>query len=338
MKAERSIVIEVTRGAQVESRHQVDVVVSDSDGAVLKAFGDAERSIFPRSAIKALQALPLVESGAAEAFGFEPQHLSLACASHLGETIHTDTAGEMLAAAGLDATCLECGVQFPAHPRDIRNLALKGIEAGPVHNNCSGKHSGFLASAVHQGLKTENYVSFSHPVQREIAAVLEEVTGSAHREENHGIDGCSIPTYAIPLKSLATAFARFGTGRDNSALRSQAMLNLRDACMAHPEMVGGTDAFDTLIMTAMQGRLFTKTGAEGVFTAAIPELGLGFALKCLDGTTRAAEVACAATALDLFLESDSELSQTELTTLKRLTNPSVKSRRGAIAGEVRIAS
>ncbi len=337
MNSTSSLVVEITRGNAVESRHKVDAVIADAEGSRVRIYGDADRETYPRSSVKALQALPLVESGAADKFGFEPRHLALACASHQGEKIHTETAGEILLAAGLTVTCLECGAQMPAKPEDIQQLAREVVPVSAIHNNCSGKHSGFLAFAVQEGFETSGYVKIDHPVQKEIAGTLEAMTGAKHGEDNHGIDGCSIPTYRIPLENLANAYAKFGVGDDVNPARSTAILRLRDACMAHPEMVAGTDAFDTRIMTALKGRVLTKTGAEGVFTVAIPELGLGMAIKCHDGTTRAAEAACATLIQNAFLESESELSQTELTALKTLATPTVENRIGLKVGEVNVA-
>ncbi len=336
-----SLLIEVTRGHDafqyLESVHKVDAVVCDANGRIVAAFGDPERGVFPRSANKALQALALVESGAADKFGFEPRHLALACSSHNGEKFQTDGAAEMLSATGLDQTCLECGVQLPYHPRDIGELAASGKFATAIHNNCSGKHSGFLAFAAHQGIDPAGYVKFGHKVQREIAGILESVTGAKHGENNYGIDGCSIPTYEIPLQNLATAYAKLATGEGGGDLRNKAMNRLRNACIAHPEMVAGTGRFDTNFMKAMGNRVFTKTGAEGVFTVAIPELGFGAAMKCHDGTTRAAEVACASLVESLLEASELGLSETEHKALKGFTNPELRNWNGIKVGEVRLA-
>ena len=336
MKSNQPLIVEALRGGRMESLHAVDVVVASADGSIAAIHGDGERGVFPRSAIKALQALPLVESGAADRFGFMPAHLALACASHNGEPVHTQAAGEMLAAAGLSQTCLECGAQLPHHAADHEALVKAGEPVTAIHNNCSGKHSGFLAFAAQQGFEPAGYVTFAHPVQKEIAGVLETVTGARHGEDNHGIDGCSIPTYEIPLANLARAYARFSIGEDEGRARSAAMLRLRDACMAHPDMVAGSGRFDTAIMQAMPGRVFTKTGAEGVFTIAIPELALGVALKCRDGATRAAEVACAFLIESLLEEAESELSQDECNALKRLANPVLKNRNGIEVGSLRM--
>lgn len=340
MKSNPALAIEVTRGnsnqQHVESVHKIDIVIADAFGKAVETWGDADRSLFPRSAIKALQAIPLIESGAADAYAFEPKHLALACSSHNGEPFHTDAVHEMLTAAGIEDTCLECGAQLPYHPRDTQRLVKDGIPVTAVHNNCSGKHSGFLALAKHQGISTENYVKHGHPVQSQIAGVLETVTGAKHGSDNYGIDGCSIPTYEIPLQNLATAYAKLGAGEGSGKERTKAMTRLRDACMAHSEMVAGTGRFDTMLMSALDNRVFTKTGAEGVFTLAVPELGLGAALKCRDGTTRAAEVACAFVIESLLKANDSKLSDSQTTALKRLVNPDLLNHNKIKVGEVRV--
>lgn len=286
-------VVEASRGGRCESRHLVDIVVADAAGAIHSVWGKQDQPVFPRSAIKALQALPLIESGAADAYSYEPHHIALSCASHNGEDKHVAMAAQMLERASLEPDCLECGAQPPFLQADCDRLALAHQEPQAIHNNCSGKHSGFLAFATHTGLPTSGYIELNHPVQREVAGVLSEITGVPHREENHGIDGCSIPTFAIPLENLAIAFARLGVGEGGGPKRSAAMARVRKACVAHPDMVAGTGRFDTDFMEAMQGKVFTKTGAEGVFTAALTGTGLGIALKCHDGATRAAETAIA---------------------------------------------
>ncbi len=333
MKIHPPKIVEATRGPLIESRHEVDIVVADAAGTIHSVFGDKDRPVFPRSANKALQALALVESGAAQQFGFTDRHLALACASHNGEERHTQAAGEMLALSGLDATCLECGAHWPKRHEDQVRLIEAGHSPGAIHNNCSGKHSGFLAFAVHQGFAPTGYVRFAHKVQRAIAGILEEVTGARHGENNHGIDGCSIPTYAIPLENLAVAFAKFGVGRAGGPERAKAMIRLRDACFAHPEMVAGTGRSDTAIMGALKGRAFTKTGAEGVFVAALPKLGLGIALKARDGATRAAEAAVAAT-----MDSLLELSEEERKALAQFSNPAFTNWTGIEVGKIGVAN
>ena len=252
MKARRALVVEVIRGNRIESRHLVDAVIADASGRLVRVHGECELPVFPRSASKALQALALVESGAADRFGLKPRHIALACASHNGEPMHVKTADEMLARAGLQPACLECGAQSPWLARDQNKLVLAGKKPEALHNNCSGKHSGFLCFAAHEGFETRGYVRIGHRVQKIIAGILNETTGARHTKANAGIDGCSIPTYAIPLQNLATGFARFGVAEAAGIERSKAMARIRDACFAYPQMVGGTDRFDTKMMQALK--------------------------------------------------------------------------------------
>lgn len=288
------VLVEVLRGGRVESRHRGAIAVCDARGGEVLVRGEVDAPVFPRSAVKVIQALPLVESGAADAFGFGARELALACASHNGEPEHAELARAMLASAGLAPAALECGAHWPSRQEAALALARAGQDKTALHNNCSGKHAGFLCTCRHMGLNHRGYVRIGHDYQRLIAATMEEVTGAAHRAENSGTDGCSIPTYAVPLTNLATGFAKLATGEGLAADRAAAARRLFAACMAEPFYVAGTGRADTRLMTAGQGRVFTKVGAEGVYCGAVPELGLGFALKIDDGGERAANAAVAA--------------------------------------------
>ncbi len=288
------VVVEVLRGDRVESAHRGAGAVVDADGRVVLAFGDVARPIFPRSAVKAIQALPLIESGAADRLGLDAAEIALACASHSGEPAHVALARGMLAKAGRDAGALECGAHWPLGERAARALASSGESPSALHNNCSGKHAGFVCLACAEGIDPNGYVAPDHPVQRAVTDALADVTGAHFSAENRAVDGCSIPAYAIPLHALALGFARFGTGRELGAGRARAAARLRAAVAAHPAAVAGQGRFDTEVMTLTGARAFTKTGAEGVFCAALPELGLGLAVKADDGAKRAAEVMIAA--------------------------------------------
>ncbi|MBS7702481.1 asparaginase [Chelatococcus asaccharovorans] len=288
------VLVDVLRGAVVESRHRGAVVVADAGAALVFALGDVERPVFPRSAVKALQALPLLESGAADRFGLSEAELALACSSHSGEDLHAATAAAMLAKAGREPVCLECGIQHPMGAAAARALAWHHQTPSALHNNCSGKHAGFICAATAMDVDVAGYVTVDHPVQREVRAALEAMTGAPHGDALRGTDGCSIPTYAVPLKSLALAFARLGTGVGLPPLRAAALARLRKAVAGHPFMLAGTGRFDTRITEIFRERVFLKTGAEGVYCGSLPELGLGFAVKCDDGATRAAEVVSAA--------------------------------------------
>ena len=332
MKNKPALVAEVSRGNFVESRHAVDCIIADASGNVVTTFGNEELEIFPRSAIKSLQALPLVESGAADAFGFEDKHLALACSSHNAQSMHVETALDMLNRSGVEPVCLECGAQPPQFPQHHAELIEEGTKISAIHNNCSGKHAGFLAFARHNGINLKNYIDYEHPVQQEIASTLQEVTGSPHGGDNFAIDGCSIPTYMIPLKNLAIAYAKFSVGEDPSSSRSKAMLRLRDACMHCPEMVAGDFRACTRIMNAAKGRVFVKVGAEGVYTVSLPENGLGIAMKARDGNFRAVEVATA-----FLIEQLIELNDSESQAFKPLSNPTLKNWNGLHVGQIQVA-
>jgi len=293
--------VEALRGSTVESSHRGALAIVDADGAVHTALGDIEHPIFPRSAVKVLQALPLVESGAADRFGLNDEELALACASHGGETRHAETAARMLAKAGVDVAALECGAHWPYNDAAIKAMAAAGQQPSALNNNCSGKHAGFvclgclMAGEEDRRAFLSGYIEPQHPVMREITASLQAATGWDMASTPAGTDGCSIPTFAVPLRHLAHAFARVGTGTGLTPGRAAAAGRLRAAVAAAPYMVAGTGRFDTRVMERLGARVFSKVGAEGVYCASLPELGLGVAIKMDDGNTaRACEVVMAA--------------------------------------------
>ena len=288
------ILVEVMRGNRVESFHRGAVAVVDTGGATLLSIGNVETPIFPRSAVKGMQALVLIESGAADRWALPDEELALACASHGGETGHIVAAQSMLARAGLGGEALECGIHWPAHQPSAQALARAGGEPSALHNNCSGKHAGFLCAACAMGVEPRGYVAAAHQVQREVKAALENLAVVALSDDMSAVDGCSVPTWAMPLPHLARAFARFGTGDGLAPIRASAAQRLRAACAAKPWYVGGSGRFCSEVMERFGARVFVKGGAEGVYCAALPERGLGIAIKCEDGAGRAAEVAMAA--------------------------------------------
>jgi L-asparaginase II len=302
---ENPVLVEVTRGPEVESRHRGAVAVVDAEGATVLALGDVECRTYPRSAVKALQALPLVESGIADQFKLTDAEVALACASHAGERAHVETAAVMLAKAGRNAACLECGAHWPLSEMAARALAGQGERPTALHNNCSGKHAGFICLACGLDMNPAGYVAPTHRVQEVVRAALEDLTGASHGDEVRAVDGCSIPTYALPLTALAFGFAKFGTGVGLSPSCAKAAARIRRAVAAHPFMVAGTGRFDTVLMELLGERAFVKAGAEGVHCAALPELGYGIAVKCDDGAKRAAEVVLAAL-IRRFLPLDGE--------------------------------
>lgn len=287
---ENPVLVDVLRSSVTESRHRGAIAVIDSEGTTVLSIGDVDEPVFPRSAVKAIQAIPLLVSGAADRYGLNDAEIALACASHSGEHLHAQTAASMLAKAGRDGNCLECGTHWPMGDPAARQLAAEGGQPSALHNNCSGKHAGFVCLACALDADPAGYVREDHVVQESVRAALEELTGASHTADHRGIDGCSIPTYAVPLTSLAYGFAKFGTGTHMSADYARAAARIRSAVAANPFMVAGTGRFDTRVMEALGTSAFLKTGAEGVYCAAFPELGFGVAIKCDDGAGRAAEV------------------------------------------------
>lgn len=328
-----AVLVEVTRGEVVESVHRGALAVLDADGAEVLVLGDIDRPVFPRSAVKIIQALPLIESGAADRFGLTEDELALACASHSGEPRHAETAARMLSRAGREPGCLECGAHWPMGQEAARALARSGGEPTALHNNCSGKHAGFVCAACAMEVDPAGYIEPGHPVQREVKAAMEALTGFAHTDELRGTDGCSIPTYAVPLRALARAFARIGTGTGLTRDRAAAFARLRAAVATHPFMVAGTGRFDTILMEALGQRAFVKVGAEGVYCATFPELGLGIALKCDDGAARAAEVAMAA-----LVERFLPLSDVQAKTVADLARLQIRNWNGRVVGAMRPAA
>ncbi len=299
------LLVHVLRGGILESAHRGALAIVDADGAVHTGIGDIERPIFPRSAIKVLQALPLVASGAAERWQLSDEELALACASHGGEPRHVQTAAAMLAKAGVDAQALECGTHWPYEDQAIKALAAAGKQPSALNNNCSGKHAGFVCLgcllAEQAGRPGDaraflrGYVRPEHPVMREVTAALQAATGYDLARTAVATDGCSIPTFAVPLRHLAHAFARVATGVGLAPEHQRAARRLRAAVAAAPYMVAGSGRFDSRVMERLGERVFCKVGAEGVYCAALPELGLGVAIKIDDGNNaRACEVVMAA--------------------------------------------
>jgi L-asparaginase II len=321
------VLVEVARGRRVESLHRGAAAVVDADGAIVFSVGDVRMPIYPRSAVKPLQALALIESGAADSFELEDEELALACASHGGEPNHVAGVVHMLSRAGLNQAALQCGAHWPIHQPSSQALARAGGAPSALHNNCSGKHAGFLCAACGMGVDHRGYTAPAHPVQRAVKAAIEDLSGTAIGEDRGAIDGCSVPTWAQPLADLARAFARFGSGHGLLPKRAAAALRLRTACATKPWFVAGTGRLCTDLMTHFGERVLVKTGAEGVFCAALPQQGLGIAIKCDDGAGRAAEVVVAALIFQFVSLEDADC---EL--LKPLMYPTLRNWNGIAVG------
>lgn len=325
------VLVEVTRGGCVESRHRGAAVAVDAAGQTIFSTGETSTPIFPRSAIKAMQALPLVESGAADAYGFGDREIALACSSHSGQPEHVALAGAMLKAAGRDVDALECGCHWPFNMKVATKLAASGEKLTALHNNCSGKHAGFVCAACHLGHSPAGYINYDHPVQVMAREALGDLTGAHYGVDNCGTDGCSIPTYAVPLPAVAHGVAKLVTGEGLAPERAKAARRIVRACMAEPFYVAGSRRACTRLMELAPGKVFAKTGAEGVFCAALPEQGVGVAVKCDDGGTRAAEAMIAAV-LALLVDGDDALRDG----LRAMSGHTISNWNGIETGHVRV--
>ena len=316
--------VEVWRSDLLECVHQGHAVVCDDTGQIVEAWGDPLALIYPRSSCKMIQALPLLESGAGE--GLSDEQLALACASHNGAAIHTDRVGAWLKDLGLDDDAFRCGPQLPSD-REARSALIRSDESPcQIHNNCSGKHAGFLTLSQYLRAGPE-YHEIDHPVQKACKTAFEETAEES--SPLFGIDGCSAPNHACTLHGLARAMAFFATAKDRPDTRSTAATRLTHAMMAYPELVAGEGRACTELMRAMNGKVAIKTGAEGVFTAIIPEKRLGIAVKIADGATRASECAIAALLVRLGV-----LEPEHPAAIARRTPP-IKNRRGIVTGMIR---
>ena len=288
------VLARAVRGDFLEREHRGAYAVCTPSGAIVAAAGDIDRLFLPRSAVKMIQALPMVESGAAAAMRLTPRHLALACASHTGSAAHAGLAESWLGAMGLGESHLMCGVQEPEDADEGFALRAAGRAATQLHNNCSGKHSGFLCLACHLKAAPEGYIAVDHPVQRRVAEAYAELTDQTG-PLGWAADGCSAPNFAASVRGLARAMARYARPAEAlGGVRAEAAAALRDAMMAHPFEVAGEGRANTALMRAGRGRVAMKSGAEATYVAILPGKGLGIALKIDDGTGQAATVAMTA--------------------------------------------
>jgi L-asparaginase II len=275
--------VHITRGALVECVHRGHIAVSDPSGRVLQSVGSPHYVTYARSSAKLLQAVPVIASGVAERFGLTASEIALLCASHSGEEQHVEAVYRILAKLGLDEAHLQCGAHAPYHKPSAAALRKSGAAPKAVHNNCSGKHSGMLALAKHMNASLEDYKLPAHPVQQAMLASFAAFAGVQTEDITLGTDGCGVPVYGLPLSRLAAAYARLG----QPTIDAKACRTVLQAIAAHPEMIAGSDRYDTALIRATKGRIIGKMGAEGVFTVTHPGKGLGLAVKIEDGAQRA---------------------------------------------------
>lgn len=325
-----NVVANVYRGEQVESSHLGHIAVVDFAGTLLYSFGDPHRMTYARSSMKPLQAIPVVETGAADRFGFEPADLSLCCASHSGEPRHRTRALSMLARAGQPEATLQCGTHVPRHEESYKELIREGKPLTPVFSNCSGKHSGMIATATHMGEDVTTYHLPEHPVQQRILDVVEDITGYPKEKINLGVDGCGVPVHQLPLAHYAWAFAKLAKPEViANPERRKAVERITAAMTAHPEMVGGENRYCTDLMTAFAGRIVGKAGAESVYCLGDRQTGLGIAVKIEDGGPRAINPVVNEVLRQLGIGTDGPLEA-----LAEYTNPPIKNMSGNVVGRI----
>ena len=327
-----SMAVESIRSGLVESVHRVSVAVADASGAVVANAGDQARCVWWRSAAKPFQAMPLLEDGAADALGLADEELALACASHSSEPRHRAIAGRMLQRLGLDEAALACGPHPPLGAAVHEAALREGVSPTPLWSNCSGKHAGMLALAHHHGWPAEGYQRAGHPVQERITRSILEWSGAPPDELRLGVDGCTAVCFALPLARMATAYARLGSGTSPAAAR------MRDVMLAHPGLIGGTGRFCTDLMEAWPGEIIAKVGAEGVYSATLPRMKLGIALKVESGDARAAPVALIAVVRQLLAKLAPGLApEFPAARLDRYVSPEIRNTRGGVTGVLRVS-
>ncbi len=327
------LLVEVTRNGTVESRHFGAAVVCDFNGDIKESWGDINTLIFPRSALKPMLAIHLLESGASERYALSDAELSLACSSHQGEIMHQDLVNSWLNRLGLTENDLACGAALPDHTESAHNLLAAGQQGCKIHHNCSGKHAGFLTTALHLGMPLATYYKLDHPLQQLSINILSDMTGVDLRQYPIGIDGCGLPATTMPLSTLAHATARFAKPVDLSDVRAQAIYRLHQAIIKEPLYIAGRGAVVSELNEVTKGVVLAKTGAEGIGIAALPERGLGIAIKIADGSTRARSVALLA-----ILDHLDVLCDEEKTHLREHITPTIVNSTGIAVGQIRPAS
>jgi len=313
----------------VESVHSVAACAVDVAGTVALACGEIDVPVFLRSAAKPFIGATIVESGAAERFGFDARELAVICASHNGEPFHIAAVRSILAKIGLDESALQCGAHAPSYEPAAAALLAQGVTPAAIHNNCSGKHAGILAMCLHLGFDIATYLEIANPAQRRILAFCARLCDDDPQRWPVGIDGCGIPVFATSLRRAALSFARFATLEGVAPADARALRAVRDAMAAEPAYVGGTGRFDSALIAATRGRIVCKAGAEAVHGDALLREGLGLALKVKDGGRRATPPA--ATAL---LTSLGALEADELEALAHFAAPDVRNVAGRVVGGI----
>lgn len=322
------ILVDVYRNKTLESCHRGAVAAVDAGGKLLFSLGNIDALVFPRSALKPVQAVPLIESGAADHFGLGPKEIALGCASHNAEPIHRDVLTEWMDKVNLDPGMLECGSSLPLHQPTAHQWLREGGEPMRHLHNCSGKHTGMMTLARYLGTDVRGYSEYQHPTQKKWMATLSDLTGIDADSLPWDRDGCGLPALALPLRHFAVALSKFCALDEQRNNRAQAMNRILGAMHGHSDLVAGTDRCCTATMKAHKD-LVVKTGAEGVFAAIAPSAGIALALKIDDGATRAADAA-----LGAALQKLGVLSATQYESLQQWYSPKITNSQNAVVGNL----
>lgn len=326
------MIVEVTRGRIVESVHRVAAAAVGDDGRAIFAAGDVERPVYLRSAAKPLIAAAAIEAGVVRRFGLEPREIAVMASSHFGEPFHVEAVASILHKTGFGIEDLQCGTHLPYNEAAARALIRSGTAPNALYNNCSGKHAGILALCKSIGADPATYLDPGNPAQRRILALCARLSDDNPDTWPLGVDGCGIPVYATSLRRAALSFARIATLRGIADADAEALRTVRDAMIAYPEYVAGTDEFDTVLMRAAGGRIACKGGAEGVHAVAAVDAGIGYASKVRDGTGRARGPSTIAVLQHLGVVDDALAER-----LAPFGRPVVYNRAGRAVGEIRVA-
>ncbi|MAB79887.1 MAG: asparaginase [Planctomycetes bacterium] len=330
---ENPVLCRIHRAGCVESVHRGAWCLTDAAGAVIAGQGEFQAPFFARSSVKSLQVLPLFETGALRRFGLDDEEVALAVASHSGEPCHTRTVRRTLDRLALSVDHLQCGVHPPNDPETRRALTLEGCDPNPLHNNCSGKHAGFLALGLHLGVVAENYLDPASAGQCLVRSAIEEMCGLPGESLSPSIDGCSAPTYRLPLNALAMAFARVANPEGLAQERREALQRITRVAARHPELIGGTvKRIDTDLLRASGGRLFAKIGAEAIHAIGIVGGDRGLAVKIDDGRVRGLHAVVIGLLEGLKLATPDELKH-----LERWSDPTLRNHAGQEVGRVELA-
>ncbi len=326
---EAAQLVHVHRGKMLESVHKGHIAVVDANGNLLYQAGNPQQMVYARSSMKPVQAIPLIETGAADFYHFDDVDIALCCASHNAEKQHTNRVLSILNRIGLEVKDLQCGSHNPRWEEVYEELIRDGKPITPLYNNCSGKHSGMLTTAQYMNETVEDYYKLEHPVQQRILEAISSLAEFPKEKIEIGIDGCGVPVHGLPLNKLAYCYARMAKPTGLSNERTANVKRIVQAMMNAPEMVGGTDRFCTDFMTVANGRAFGKAGAEAVYCIGDIETGIGIAIKVEDGNGRGTNPVAVEVLKQLNLLHDHQLEQ-----LKDYHYPQLKNCRQETIGQL----